>query len=183
VLAHTLSALSLQLEAFDTVVESDRSVGPAIHDQLQKTKKLVHEGLDEARSAVLALRENAAPLEDQLARLCAEQGATLTVAGVPRALAPRVALGLFRVTQEALTNVVKHAPGARTMVDLCFEPSSVSLQVDNDASSSLLSPLSETGGGYGLQGIAERLALLGGNVEAGPVGNGWRIAAEVPTPA
>jgi signal transduction histidine kinase len=180
VLAHTLAALSVQLEAFDTVVEADPMTAPAVHDQLAKTKTLVREGLNEARGAVRALRENSAPLADQLQRLCAEQNATMSVSGVPRPLSPQITLNLYRVTQEALTNVVKHAPGAPTSVDLVFKDDGVSLIVENAASPSSTKPLATTGAGYGLQGITERLELIGGRVVAGPTNDGWRIATEVP---
>jgi signal transduction histidine kinase len=182
VLAHTLAALSLQLEAFETVVDSDGSATPAIREQLSRTRKLVHEGLDEARGAVQALRANPIPLEDQLARLCAEHDAVFAVSGSPRALPPEVSLSLYRVTQEALTNIVKHAPGAPTRVNLAFAPETVSLDVENARPRSPSSALAGSGGGFGLQGISERLALLGGYMESGPSSEGWRIAAEVPTP-
>jgi signal transduction histidine kinase len=182
VLAHTLAALSVQLEAFDTVVDCDPNASPAVREQLEKSKTLVHEGLNEARGAVRVLRENSLPMDEQLKRLCHEHNATLSIAGDVRDLSPQITLNLFRVTQEALTNVVKHAPGAPTTVSLSFEPASVTLVVENGPSASAVSkPLDNAGGGYGLQGIKERLELIGGRVETGPNDGGWRIAAEVPT--
>lgn len=183
VLAHTLAALSLQLEAFDTVVGSDPSASAQIRDQLEKTKTLVHEGLDEARGAVQALRENAVPLEEQLAKLSSDHHAAFAVKGTPRLLSPQMSLGLYRATQEALTNVVKHAPGAPTTVELSYTARDVSLRVENGAGSGGLHELAGSGGGFGLQGIRERLTMLGGQVEAGPCGSGWRIAAVVPAPS
>ncbi len=115
-------------------------------------------------------------------------------------------MSLYRVAQEALTNVMKHAPGAPTAVRLTFEPDHVALTVDNAAlggpgsngattgatngdtngdTNGTVSGhgsdfLATTGGGYGLRGIAERVALLGGHVEAGPTAEGWRVEAVVP---
>jgi signal transduction histidine kinase len=180
VLAHTLSALSLQLEAFGTVVDADPGTSTAIREQLARTRHLVREGLDEARGAVQALRDDAAPLDEQLVKLCAQHQAGFSQSGTGRPLSPPVTLALYRVAQEALTNVVKHAAGAHPAVALDYGPERVRLTVDNDRTSAS-AVLGETGGGYGLRGISERIALLGGRVEAGPSPAGWRVAVEVPT--
>jgi signal transduction histidine kinase len=139
----------------------------------------VHEGLDDARGAVQALRDDAAPLDEQLARLCAQHEAGFSQSGTARRLSPPVTLALYRVAQEALTNVVKHAAGSHAEVSLDYGAETVALSVDNDRTSA--SPLlAATGAGYGLRGISERVALIGGRVEAGPSPSGWRVAAEVP---
>jgi signal transduction histidine kinase len=181
VLAHTLAALSLQLEAFHTVVDAEPGTSPAVREQLERTSMLVREGLDEARGAVGALRDEPAPLGDQLTKLCAQHRAAFTEAGARQRLAPPVVLGLYRVAQEALTNVVKHAPGATATVLLQWTPAAVSVTVENEASGPATpTPLGRSGGGYGLRGIAERLELLGGTVESGRTPRGWRVAACVP---
>ena len=180
VLAHTLSALSLQLEALDALVSTGASTA-AVREQLDSTKRLVREGLDEARGAVRALREDAGPLEEQLARLAEDRRAQVHVCGQPRTLSPDVTLALYRVAQEALTNVVKHAPGQLAQVELGFTDDRVSLSVSNPRGGSANgSPLKDSGGGYGLQGIKERVLLLGGHVEVGPTAEGWLVHAEVP---
>ncbi len=185
VLAHTLAALSLQIEAFGTVVDSEPGTSTAVREQLERIRGLVHDGLDEARGAVHALREDSAPLGDQLARLCAQHDAECISSGTPRPLPPPVVLGLYRVAQEALTNVMKHATGAVTSVHLRYEPDTVSVTVENAANPAGTAPssLASSGGGYGLRGITERLALLGGHVKAGPTHDGWRVAAVVPAAA
>jgi signal transduction histidine kinase len=180
VLAHTLSALSLQLEALDALVNAGPQPTPEVNEQLQITKRLVRAGLTEARGAVRALREDSPPLEDQLTRLAGERDATLEIIGSPRPVGPDVSLALYRVAQEALTNVVKHAPGATAAISLIFEDRQVCLSVSNPRSHANGSPLAETGGGYGIQGIKERILLLGGLVEAGPTDEGWKVQAEVP---
>lgn len=180
VLAHTLSALSLHLEAFDTLIVKHGEPDPEIREQLDIAKRLVRNGLDEARGAVRVLRDDQPPLPDQLARLAGDGSAALEITGEPRPLAPDVSLALYRVAQEAITNVVKHAPGASAAIGLSFGDGSVSLTVTNDLPSASHSPLSSTGGGHGIQGIKERVLLLGGRVDAGPADGGWRVAAEVP---
>jgi signal transduction histidine kinase len=208
VLAHTLAALSLQLEAFATVVDAEPETSPAVRAQLEKTKQLVREGLNEARGAVQALRDDAAPLDDQLRRLSARHHADFTESGPLQPLPAGVVMNLYRVAQEALTNVMKHAAGAHAAVRLVYGPDRVALTVDNmapggaasngaasngtasngtasgasngAASSNGVGFLSASGGGYGLRGIAERVALLGGHVEAGPTAEGWRVEAVVP---
>lgn len=184
VLAHTLAALSLQLEAFATVVDGEPGVSPAVRQQLEKTRQLVREGLGEARGAVRALREDPAPLEDQVAKLSARQDARFAVEGSPRPLPARVVTNMYRVAQEAMTNAMKHAPGAPTFVTLRYGQQAVSLMVENelaDSGSFGNGVVSGNGSsGYGLRGIAERLELVGGHVEAGPHAGRWRVAATVP---
>jgi signal transduction histidine kinase len=175
-----------------------------VRAQLEKTQLLVREGLNEARGAVQALRDDAAPLDDQLRRLAARHDADFTLSGPLRPLSPPVVMSLYRVAQEALTNVMKHAPGTPTAMQLAYGPDRVALRVDNLApghaggngrangrdvgvtSNGTGAPpngngfLALSGGGYGLPGIAERVALLGGHVEAGPTAEGWRVEAVVP---
>lgn len=181
VLAHTLAALSLQLEAFATVVESEPDTGPGVRAQLERTRHLVHDGLDEARRAVRALRDDAGPLDEQLRNLASHQGASFVTSGTAQRLSPQAVVTLFRVTQEALTNVMKHATNAPTTVQLVYDLDHVAIVVDN-AVTATPSLLPGAGGGYGLQGIAERLDLLGGHLEAGPVDGRWRVVATVPLP-
>ena len=180
VLAHTLAATSLQLEALDAMMGDGQGRDPAVGEQLARIKRLVRDGLDEARGAVRALREDLPPLDQRLARLAAEADAGLSVSGRPRDLPPDVALALYRVAQEALTNVMKHAPGATAGMQLDYTDKGVSLAISNPSSPGGAAALASTGGGYGLQGIRERVLLLGGRVDAGPVEGGWRVAAEVP---
>jgi signal transduction histidine kinase len=179
VLAHTLSALSLQLEALSALM-GDRPVEPAVAAQLNDIRRLVREGLEEAKGAVAALREDLPPLDERLAKLAAERHAAIELSGPPRDLPPDVSLALYRVAQEALTNAAKHAPGAASDVHLDYGDKEVTLAVSNPPSPSPAGPPDTSGGGYGLQGIRERVLLLGGAVDAGPHDGGWRVEARVP---
>jgi signal transduction histidine kinase len=182
VLAHTLAGLALQIEALEALMMADREPGARVTAQLEQIKRLVHEGLDEARGAVAALREDLPPLDERLEKLGAERHARVEVTGPPRAVTPEIALVLYRVAQEALTNALKHAPGAPVLIVLEYQVKGVRLAISNPApQSSVPSAVAGSGGGYGLQGIKERILLIGGRVEAGPDGDGgWRVEAEVP---
>lgn len=184
VLAHSLSALSVQLEAFDAIA-ADEGASPAVRQHLAQSKRLVREGLDEARRAVHALRDDLPPLVELLEALCRERGATLTVVGTPRPVPSGAHLALYRVAQEALTNAVKHAPGAEVRVEVSFAGEAVTLTVRDQLVGDGRAPTTvpaapANGGGHGLQGIRERVLLLGGQVSVGPTPGGWSVEAVVP---
>ena len=180
VLAHTLGALSVQLEALDAQLDAVPGAPGALREPVRRTKSLAADGLVEARRAVRALRDDAPPLIDQLVKLCEARGADLAVSGEVRPLAPEATLALYRAAQEGLTNAAKHAPGAPVALRLDFGAATVSLAVENGAGEQPLGELSHSGGGYGIDGIRERVRLLGGEVAAGPAGDGWRVEARLP---
>jgi signal transduction histidine kinase len=108
---------------------------------------------------------------------------------MPRDLPPGVDLAAFRVVQEALTNVIKHAGQARTMVRLDYGPRDLLITVSDDGPPAGLGPpVAPSGagsgsgsGGRGLIGLRERIAVYGGELDAGPrPGGGWRLAARIP---
>lgn len=99
------------------------------------------------------------------------------VVGDPLPMTPGVELCAYRIVQEALTNVVKHGgAGARAVVTLRYRPDRLLVEVDSTVRGTP-TPLS---GGHGLIGVRERVAVLGGTVEAGPSADGWRVHAAVP---
>jgi signal transduction histidine kinase len=85
--------------------------------------------------------------------------------------------------QESLTNVVRHAPGARVVVDLDYAPDGIDIVVDDDGAG-LMAARSGAGvpSGHGLLGMRERVATGGGTLEVGPrsAGPGWRVHARFP---
>ncbi len=180
VLAHTLGALTVQLEALDAQLDGHPTIPSSIRESVRRTRSLASEGLAEARRAVLALREDASPLADQLERLTATSGASLEVVGEPPPLAPEATLALYRVAQEAITNATKHAPGARVTVRLQCSAQEISLSVENGPPSEPPGELSASGAGFGIDGITERVRLVGGEVSAGPTPSGWQVDARVP---
>jgi signal transduction histidine kinase len=112
--------------------------------------------------------------------------AELTVdapAGTRPALPPGVDLAAFRVVQEALTNVMKHAGPARTIVRLQYRPRDLLITVSDDGPPPDSAPAAAGPGpgGRGLIGLRERIGVYGGELDAGPrPGGGWRLAARIP---
>jgi signal transduction histidine kinase len=101
----------------------------------------------------------------------------LAVEGEPVPLPPAVDLSAYRIVQEALTNALKHAGPARAWVSIRYVGDEVEIEVANDGRSDG----DGTGGGHGLVGMQERVALCGGELESGPrPGGGFRIAARLP---
>ncbi len=179
VLAHTLGAVSIQLTALDSRLNAGDSP-EALRARVSALHGLVGDGLREARDAVRALRDDKLSLETQIARLCALQEAALSVEGRSRPLRADEALALYRVVQEALTNVAKHAPNAAVNVTLTYEDHQVIVIVDNERGSVVDSPLAATGGGHGLDGMRARVELAGGTCDAGSHADGWRVIATIP---
>ena len=101
-------------------------------------------------------------------------GVTSEVSGPPVPLSPGVDLTAYRIIQEALTNAVRHAPGATASVRVTYEPSHVCVEVTNTAPARAPSqlPAGQAGPGYGLAGIAERVASCGGALSLGPTADG-----------
>ena len=103
----------------------------------------------------------------------------LTITG-SRALPPGVDLAAYRVVQEALTNVIKHANQARTVVRIEYRPRELLIDVADDGVAAGAGRL-QPGGGRGLIGLRERIAIYGGDLDAGPrPGGGWRVQARIP---
>ncbi len=186
ILAHSLGALVLQLDALDTVLSTGTPDHERAVELLTRARALAVDGLSEARQAVGTLRADPPPLVDALSQLVETAGSgKLEITGTPRPMSPELSVALRRTAQEALTNATKHAPGAAPMVQLAFTPEEVVLTVTDDGCSEGIapSPLADTGGGYGLEGLRERAELIGGTLVAGPFGSGWQVRLSVPNDA
>jgi signal transduction histidine kinase len=146
----------------------------------------------DADDAVLTPQPGVDRIPALLARLCeAGMPVDLSVeapAGSPRALPPGVDLAAYRVVQEGLTNVMKHAGPARTTVRLEYRPHDLLITVSDDgpppgaASAPGIGTAPGSGSGArGLIGLRERIAVYGGELDAGPrPGGGWRLTARIP---
>ena len=105
--------------------------------------------------------------------------------GERRPLPPGMELSAYRIIQEALTNVVKHAGPARAEVVLCYQPRSLTIEVTDDGGGPGRRAAAGPGAGHGhgLLGMRERVAVYGGRLDAGPrrpPRPGFRIRAELP---
>ena len=192
VLAHSLAAVSVNLQAAEGLLSADAL--PADNPELAKAVEcidrastLTREGLATARRAILALRDDAVPLADQLSALAGQYRAAgdlavdLTVSGAARPLSAEVSLVAYRTAQEALTNARKHAPGQPVTLGLAFEPAQITVGVVNPLPpAGAQGPLAAVGAGYGLTGLRERAALAGGTLEAGPADGTWRVCLRIP---
>ncbi|WP_302893394.1 sensor histidine kinase [Actinomadura luzonensis] len=180
ILAHSLSAQLVHLEGAKLLLRAERT--DEALDRVTRARDLARTGLEEARRAVAALREDPPALPAALRALAEEfesaahQPCTLRVAGPERRLAPQTELALLRTAQEALTNVRRHAPGCPVTVELTFGPSWCDLRVTNPVPAEKGPP----GGGYGLMGMRERAELLGGALSAEEWDGGFHVSLKVP---
>ena|SRR5690349_16689768 len=185
VLAHTLTALSVQLETVDALLDRDRP--EQAQETVHRAQSLMREGLAETRRAISALRTDAPPLPELLRMLAdaytADTGApsTVDVSGTERKIAAEAGLTLFRAAQEAVTNVRKHAPGAAIALCLTFDRDDVRLTVTNTGGGPPEPTAYDRVGGYGLTGLRERAELAGGRFSADPIERGWRLDVMIPT--
>jgi signal transduction histidine kinase len=180
-LGHTLTIVNVQIEAAKAVMETDPD---RALESINKAQEMAHNGLTQVRESVTALRESPVsnrPLDEAISSLVQEAQASgivteFKVAGESQTLEKKVALALYRATQEGLTNVRRHAHASRVDVLLDFQPDEVRLELkDNGVGAT------ETDGGFGLLGIRERMQLLGGRLEIqSGVGKGFCLTAIVP---
>ena len=192
VLAHSLGALSIQIQAARSVL-TDRGDIERASDLLAAAQRMAAEGLTETRRAVHALRSDTLPLEEELARVTGTYAeryrveASFGAAGDPRPVPPEAIIAMLRIAQEALVNAAKHAAGQPVTVRLEYRDADVQLAVRNKlpAAPGTGDPavLSTANGGYGLTGMRERLRILSGTLEAGREDGQWVVTAQVPLPA
>jgi signal transduction histidine kinase len=182
VLAHSLSGLMLQLEGA-RMLAVDNPADPRLPAAVERAHQLGRSGLEEARRAIGTLRDEELPGPERLTELARQfeedrgVSCVVTVSGEPRPLGSEARLALYRVAQEALTNVAKHATGTSSVaITLAYSRSAVRLTVEDVG----LAPDMSGAGGYGLTGMRERAELLGGRLTAEPTGHGFRVELEVP---
>jgi signal transduction histidine kinase len=102
----------------------------------------------------------------------------LELSGDANTLAPGTGLGLYRIAQESLANVGKHAPGAKASVQLSVGNGTARLRVWNEVQAPTRQPADLDG--HGIRGMQERAALLGGTLHAGPCTDGWCVEVNLP---
>jgi signal transduction histidine kinase len=190
VLAHSLSALSVELEGA-RLLARDRGVDPEVEAAIDRAHSHAVSGLGEARAAIEALRGDAVPGPDRLADLAADFDSSdgvaceLAIEGRPHRLSSEASLAIYRTAQEALTNVRKHAHADHVEMRLRYADEGTTLVVEDSAAvngNGRVPPptLAEAGSGYGVGGMRERAELIGGRLLAGPTARGYRVELWVP---
>jgi signal transduction histidine kinase len=184
VVAHNVSLIVVQAQALGATAgdEQVREATDGIADLGRQAMKEVHRTLKLLRgdeAAELAPQPGLDELPDLLERTrSAGVGTELTVEGEPRPLAQSVDLSAYRIVQEALTNVVKHAGPANTKVTLGYRPDALELTIADSGNGAASA---ESPRGHGLVGMRERAALFGGTLTAGPRdGRGFEVRASLP---
>lgn len=185
IVAHSVSIIALQAGAAEALVERDPE---AARDHIASVRGIAHDALGEMRRLLDVLREDEpayAPTPDlgdvdELIAASCEAGVPVELdrdgdlADVP----PGVALTVYRIVQESLTNVRKHAGAAPTRVVIRRDRDGLELLVENQTGSR---PATPGNGGHGLLGMRERARMYGGTLDARATeSGGFRIHASIP---
>jgi signal transduction histidine kinase len=196
VVAHHMSVIAIQAEAAPYRVSD---LPEELTGSLATIRKNAVDALAELRRILGILRAedvDAQPVSDDIAPQpmldhldelvnnvrAAGMIVEVAVTGSPRPLPPGLELSAFRIIQEALSNALKHAPGAAVRVEVSHVLAGLGLRVVN-APSPHAPPPSHAGSGHGLLGMRERAAMLGGELSTGPTSEGgYEVTAFLPLP-
>ncbi|MER7111066.1 sensor histidine kinase [Streptomyces sp. NPDC000229] len=190
VVAHHMSVITVQADSAPYRIEG---LPEAAREEFSTIAASARESLTEMRRLLAVLRsegtEGERAPQPGLERVQQLVEATVR-AGVPAELSmqaglgpvpPAVDLSAYRIVQEALANVVRHAPGAPTRVSVSSDGDRLTVLVVNGPSGEAGSPLETSGTGHGLVGMRERVRLTGGTLDTGPLPEGgFRVAACLP---
>jgi two-component system NarL family sensor kinase len=184
-LAQGLTAIALQLEAADAMLEAEGGAGA--RQLIQRALSLTRGNLEEARRSVMDLRAMSLEGRDlavALQALCEDFVAmykldlTFTVEG-KRPLPPRIEAGLYRIAQEALNNIARHAQAQQLILELVINDERVEMCIEDNGRG--FDPAQVIEGRYGLIGLNERVKLLGGTLEISSMpGEGTELEVIVP---
>jgi len=205
IVAHSVSLMTVQIAAARRVAKKK----PAAADEaLEAAEQTGRQSLAELRNIVSVLRSADASIEaaglpqshgaddldstytpmpgldDIKALVEGVKDAGLEVAfsvlGVQPDVPPGVGLVVYRVIQEGLTNIIRHANAKHAEVSLMYLPDSIDIRIEDDGAPAPNTP--QRGDGHGLMGMRERVAAVGGSVSCGgkQAGKGWEIHAEIP---
>ena len=185
-LTHSISVIQVQAGVAQHLA---RKRGEEVPPALQAIQEAGADAARELRATLSVLRSaqdgdgsGLGQLDSLVARArAAGLPVTVTVTGAKRPLPPGVDQAAYRIVQEALTNVSRHAGQACASVRLHYTPDALTVQVDDDGEGSSTRP---AGPGLGLIGMRERVSALGGRLHAGPQDRGgFRVRAELPARA
>jgi signal transduction histidine kinase len=199
VLAHNISLINVQsgvaLHLMDDKPEQARialtAINEASADALREVRSVLGVLRGTGEQAPRAPTAGLAGLDELVARTNgAGVGVMLEVHGERRPLPASIDLAAFRIVQESLTNIVRHAGASAATVELTYRADELTVQVDDDGHGSdpsgdshKVSVPNGDGGGNGIPGMRERASALGGTLEAGPRSSGgFRVRARIPLP-
>ncbi|MFE5537993.1 sensor histidine kinase [Streptomyces sp. NPDC056492] len=186
--AHSIGVIAIQAGVGSRVIETQPAQAREALRAIEATSRETLAGL---RRTLVALRRSEpvstapAPGLDGIDRLTAAATADTGVrvdlvwSGERRPLPSDIELAAFRIVQEALTNVVRHADAGSCRVEIAYGPDELALEIADDGRG--IPEGGPPGAGFGLTGMRERATLPGGRFEAGPrPGGGFRVAATLP---
>jgi signal transduction histidine kinase len=185
-LTHSISVIQVQAGVAEHLAHKRGDEVPpallAIHEAGADAARELRATLSVLRAAEDGDGSGLCQLESLVARArAAGLPVTVSVTGAERPLPPDVDQAAYRIVQEALTNVGRHAGPARASVCLRYRRKTLTVQVDDDGAGGGTRP---AGSGLGLIGMRERVSALGGRLHAGPQdGGGFRVRAELPARA
>jgi len=200
IVAHSIGIIAIQAgsgrRVFDARPDQARDALAAIEAASRETLsglRRMMTGLRRAEPGSLGTGPEQAPLGpapgladiERLAAVTLEAGVRVEVEwlGNREPLPADIDLSAFRIIQEAVTNVVRHAGTDRCLVWIDQQDGQLVIEVTDSGRGAPVSKISAAGTGYGITGMSERAALLGGDFSAGPrPGGGFRVAARLPVP-
>ena len=185
VIAHSMTVTLLHVNGARLIVREDpeaaeralqraERVGRASLEDLRRTVRLLSDTSDGSLGTSIDLRDD---IERLLENFDGEMPVSFDINGDVESVPPYVALSVYRIVQESVTNAVRHSPGGSVGVLLDVDDERVSFRIDNSMGSQVVIG---NGSGRGLHGMTERTALLGGHLAAGPTKDGWLVTGWVP---
>jgi signal transduction histidine kinase len=187
VIAHSLSITLLHVTGARRALQQDRDVDDAV-DALEQAEQL-------GRQAMADIRRTVGLLDHGPMKIAPEPGiddigvlvkdferagldVALRVEGPTWRVSAAVGLALYRIAQESLANIAKHAPDSKSEVALDISTKTARLSVNNRLLAVVA--VAQSPEGRGLRGMRQRVELLGGAIEVGPTHDGWSVCAEIP---
>jgi signal transduction histidine kinase len=190
IVAHHMSMVAVQSSTAEYRLDG---LSPSARAEFASIGRAARESMAEMRRLLSVLREEdddrprtPQPGVDDLAQLVdatirAGTPVRLAVESVPPVVPELVGLTAYRIVQEALSNVVRHSPGATTRVTLACDEGCLVVAVENDPPPGPVDPVEAPRVGHGLAGMRERVLIIGGDLETGPCdGGGFAVKATLP---
>jgi signal transduction histidine kinase len=188
---HGLAAVMLQLTSARHVLHRDPA---AAEEAMRSAEQVGRRSMRELRRTVALLRSDdesappPLPSPNEIPALVADARAgglvvELRMRGDHSAVEPRVGVALYRIAQEALANAARHAPLARTVLELEIAGGRASLVAETTGPTAAVPAADAERPHYGLIGMRERATALGGELSAGPTAEGWLMSCTLPLEA